>query len=140
MSREPSRKPTGKTLCLDAVSAEALEYLKKHPAIAGMRFSLTVFFRSFLAALREKPDDALAITPWGNRGQAKGKSILVPLTPEDAATLAWLEDYYQLKADEGQRVRDGRPKQKRLPISQLLAQSVQEQARQLGWSPDTNHE
>ncbi len=139
MSGKTSHKPTGKTLYLDAVSAEALEFLKARSAPGGMRFSLSALFREFLASLRQNPEAILSMSGWTRRAGTKGTSVYLLLMDTDRESLEWLEDYHRRHAADERRVRDGSPKGKRFPLSLLFAQAVRDQAVLLGWrSPESD--
>ncbi len=132
MAKE-TRKPIRKTLYIDSVTGEALDYLKALPSRSGMSFSIAALFREFLEFLEKSPGVMLAESGWSRRGQSKGRFISVPLTDAEQAALDRLVVYYVEHASEDQRIRDGSPKIKRLPVSQLFADFIRSQAMNLGW-------
>lgn len=135
MTNAAPKKQVAKTLYLDAGTLEALEFLKSRRPGPGLRFSVPLFFSDFLARLLAHPEDASRLSGWTRRGAGRGKAVFIPLSEADQEKLVSLTDHYDRHAADEQRVRDGKPKIKRLPLSQLFARHIRDQAAQLGWQP-----
>jgi len=132
------KKQARKTVYLDQGALKALEFLKTHHPGKGYKFSTAILMREMLAALKANPQETLGIERHAKRGTERGRPVCIPLAEDDLTDIEGLSDFYREHAKTRHRVRDGVPKSRQLPISQLFAAFLRDQARSFGWADEAD--